>query len=477
MNLSKIQKPFNLIIFGASGDLANIKLFPALYELALQKRLPKQYQIVGFARSKMTEAQFRKRFERSIKKRCDKLTFDPKVLDELLSHLHYFQGQYDEKTSYEELAKYLLKGHKGKKVYNLGFLAVPPNVFRPVIKNMAAIKQKIGNEDTVELMLEKPFGADRKSAGELFNFVTNYFDKKHLYLIDHYLGKAPVRSLFPLRYNNTILNLLLQGKAISNIQITAFEKAGVDERIGFFDQVGIVKDMIQSHLLQVLALLTKAMPLKKEVSSIRREKGNMLSALRYPDDECGIVLGQYQSYKKQKGVQKDSTTPTFAALRCMMDLTEWYQVPIYIRTGKKLSHKHTYIVVEFENPPYANKKVDHNRLIIELHPGEKLSLRLVNDIGQNMPSDHNLVPEGSLACMGDDCLPAYATLVLDAFLKRYESFLSIDEVLASWHFIDSLENCTKKHALKPIQYKEGSDGPKQQFALTKMDGFKWYDFD
>jgi len=181
----------------------------------------------------------------------------------------------------------------------LAFFAVPPVAFKPVIESLAAARDKLGQD--VDLMLEKPFGEDRESAGELFKFVTNYFDKKNLFLIDHYLGKAAVRSIFPLRYNNAILNLLLKGNAISNIQISALETTGVDERIGFFDDVGIVKDMIQSHLLQILGLLTMAMPVHQEVHSIRREKGDVISALRQ-DSSGGIVLGQYKSYTKQKGV-------------------------------------------------------------------------------------------------------------------------------------------------------------------------------
>jgi glucose-6-phosphate 1-dehydrogenase len=205
-----------------------------------------------------------------------------------------------------------------------------------------------------------------------------------------------------------------------------------------------------------------SMPLRRDVKSIRREKGNILSALRYPEEACNIVVGQYENYRDQKGVKKDSKTPTFAAIRCMIDLTKWYGIPIYIRTGKRMSHKHTYIAVEFKAPPYAENHIQPNRLVVELYPNEKMELHMVND-------------SESLACEGDNCLPSYAGLILDAFTRRYESFLSIDEILASWHFIDSISKCIGQEAIVPITYKNGTNGPKEQEKLTAIDNFKWYD--
>ncbi len=473
MKLEKIEREFNFIIFGASGDLAKLKLFPAIYELALQKRFAKKFTIYGYARSEMSNEEFRERFAKSVKDHIDKNLYNQKVLDALLKNIYYQRGAYDKQEDFEAFADELLKAHDNKGVCNLAFFAIPPVAFKPVIENLASIEKKLGGD--VELMLEKPFGEDRKSAGELFQFVTNHFPKEKLYLIDHYLGKSAVRSILPLRYNNTILNLLLKGNAISNIQISALEMTGVDERIGFFDDVGIIKDMIQSHLLQILALLTMSMPIRQEVHSIRREKGDILSALRQ-DPGCDIVLGQYKSYKKQKGVKKGSETPTFAALKLFIDLTEWYQVPIYIRTGKKLGHKHTYVVVEFEKPAYAKDlDIEANKLIIELYPKEKIQMKLVNDLGKEVPKYNDLISEESLACMGDDCLAPYANLILDAFLKRYISFLSIDEILASWHFIDDVHKHIKKEKIRIAGYKEGSEGPAEQHQLTTCDNNKWYD--
>lgn len=476
IELKKVDKPFNFILFGASGDLAQLKLFPAIYELVLQKRFSKPYSIVGFARSDMNDDKFRGRVEKSIKEHVDKNLLDQKVIDELLDHVHYQQGKYDDVESYQLLTEKLLELNSGEKVYNLGFLAVPPVAFETIIEHLADTRDALG---PLQLMMEKPFGNDRESAGELFQKITNHFKKEDLFLIDHYLGKATVQSIFPLRYNNTVLNLLLKGKAIANIQISALETVGVEERIGYFDQVGIVKDMVQSHLLQVLALLTMHMPTSPDTKSIRREKGNILSALRYSDVQCGAVLGQYKSYQNQEGVAKNSETPTFAAFRCFIDVTDWYKVPIYIRTGKKLTHKHTYIVIEFKKPPFqeANKDLEANRLIIELYPHEEIQIRLLNDVGHESNQSPELITQESLACMGEGCLPAYGQLILDAFLENHNSFLSIDEILASWHFVDDVMGCAQKNKQSLILYEDDGEGPREQFDLTEQDDFTWYDPD
>lgn len=410
--------------------------------------------------------------EVSLRAHVEKDLLDSVVMSEFLDHLYYHQGQYDQEKDFGALSEKLMDHHQGKAVYNLAFLATPSSTFEPIAKGLNHIKQNLGCD--IELMLEKPFGHDRKTAGELFQSIMNYFDKKNLFLIDHYLGKDPVKSIFPLRYNNAILNLMLHGQAISNIQISALETLGTEDRAGYFDRVGIIKDMIQSHLLQVLALFTMSMPLRREVKSIRREKGDVLSALRYPNDQCGVVIGQYESYRKEKGVGSDSNTPTFAAVRCFIDLTQWYKVPIYIRSGKKLSHKHTYVVVEFKKPPYAPDDIEPNRLVIELHPEEKIQIQLINEMGQRITQSY---AENSLACVGDDCLPDYAGLILDAFLRRYESFLSIDEILASWYFVDSIHQCIDEQKVPVLTYPDASRGPEGQHGLTAMDGFEWYDVD
>ncbi len=470
MLLQKIKKPFHFILFGASGDLAKLKIFPALYELALQKRFPEEYVITGFARTDLGDAGLRRLFKESVAEKHGK-NIDPKTLEAILSHTFFVRGDYTNEKDYAALAR--------KGVDTVAYLGVPPLVFEPIIERLAGIREKRGG--SLKIILEKPFGENEATATELYHFVSRYFDMKDVYLLDHYLGKSSVQSILPLRYNNTILDVLLKGAVVDNIQITAVESVGVEKRIGYFEAVGIIKDMIQSHLLQILSLFTLSMPVKQNEESIRREKVHILSSLRYGDTPCGLVLGQYKGYLKEKGVAKGSTTPTFAAVRFFIDLTDWYKVPLYIRTGKKLAHKHTYVTIEFKKPAFHastdSDGVDCNRLVIELYPEEKIQLRFLNDEGKSIAKSREVISAESLACTGDDCLPEHGRLILDAMLGKHENFLSFEEIIAAWKFTDSLERCASEHHIPVHVYDDGGDGPIEQHDLTKRDNNRWYDAD
>ena len=474
MFLSKISHPFNLVIFGASGDLAKLKLFPALYELALQRRFPDHYVILGYGRSPMSEGDFRKEVSDSVLSAFGKKT-DRKTLQGLLGHCHYFQGQYDQAADFKRMAQALSALHGGKTAETVAYFAVPPSVFKPIIERLAGARSLLGKG--LKIILEKPVGNSEESAIDLFHFTSRFFDPSEIFLLDHYLGKAAVQSILPLRYNNVILDTLLKGSRIANIQICALEEVGVDKRVGYFETVGIIKDMIQSHLMQILALFTMSLPVKPDHASIRRERVNLFSSLRYSDKPCGMVLGQYQSYKREKGVAKGSETPTFAAIRFFIDLLDWYQVPIYIRTGKRLRHKHTFVVVEFKKPAFQQngKKTESNKLVIELFPEEKIQIRLVNEEGKMITKFREVISAESLACTGDDCLPEHGRLILDAFLDNRSHFLSFEEVIACWKFVDSLMACQKKHRIPVTHYEDGSEGPQAMHQLIRQDNFDWYD--
>lgn len=469
MQLQKIKKSFNIILFGASGDLAKLKLFPALFELAWQKRFIQNYRIFGFARTPLTQAAFKKMVMESIQTKFK--TADQKSLNAFLDHLHYFKGQYDSPKDFKSLSQALLKAE------TFAYFGVPPIAFKPIIAQLAELKKR-GKQD-IKLILEKPLGEDEKSATEIFHFVSQFFEEDHIFLLDHYLGKTPVQSILPLRTTNTILNVLLQGQHISNIQVSALEDVGVGERVGYFEAVGILKDMIQSHLLQILALITMAIPLSQTSKAIRREKMHILSALRYGPKGCAIVLGQYKNYQKEKGVKRGSKTATFAALRCFIDLLDWLNVPIYLRTGKRLHHKYTYIVVEFKKPIlyHQNKSISANKLIIELAPEEKIQIRLVDPTGKTVAARRELISTESLTCTGDDCLSEHGRLILETMLGDHTHFVSFEEILASWRFVDRVVKRIEKDKITPILYNDGSEGPADQHKLTTCDKVHWYDAD
>ena len=292
--------------------------------------------------------------------------------------------------------------------------------------------------------------------------------------MDHYLSKAAVQSILHLRHGNRILNLLLKGPEISNIQITASEKIGVNERAGYFDQVGTLKDMVQSHLLQVMALLTMSIPISLTAENIQREKFSIISALTFPKYPQNIVLGQYESYKKEKNVPKNSKTETFVALRLFIDRESWYKVPIYIRTGKKLNKKHTYIIVEFKKFAFQSANEEPNRLYIELQPEERMTLRLLNRHGISSKYEE-ITSSQSIGYDKEDALPEHGILLLDIIRGRKLRFLSFAEIIATWKLTDTITSFIRNNQQIPIEtYKDNSEGPASQNKITKSDNCKWF---
>ncbi|PIR04382.1 MAG: glucose-6-phosphate dehydrogenase [Candidatus Magasanikbacteria bacterium CG11_big_fil_rev_8_21_14_0_20_39_34] len=468
--IPKLKKSFILTIFGASGDLAKIKIFPALYTLARQGRFPQNYFIVGFARSEKTQDEFRKEVEKSIQEYTNE-NVKPSVLKELLSHVHYFSGQYNELKSFQEYRTFL-KSLSKKEMSHIAYFSVPPVVFHPIITNLSK-SRKNKNED-IRLVIEKPFGHDYKSAEALFHYVSEHFGEEQFYLLDHYLGKSSVQSILNMRRSNRILSNIIRGSEIANIQITALEEVGVQHRIGYFEHVGIVRDMIQSHLLQIFALTTMTIPNKLSSESLKREKNNVIEAIDCPAEDDNVVLGQYKSYRSQEGVKKTSTTETFAAVRMFIDKENWYKVPIYIRTGKKLHEKHTYISIELKKFPFQDEKEQPNRIIIEFHPEPRINIELVN-LQEGVSRYQSITTADSIACNIDGCLPEHGSLLLDVLDGKRLHFLSFSEILSAWRVVDEMKMLMKERCSKLYRYEDGSEGPKEQHRLPRMDGFEWYD--
>lgn len=471
MSFYTISKPFIFTIFGASGDLAKIKIFPALYSLMKQNRFGKNFYIVGYARTPKSRQEFQKEFIESVKKFHGEKV-DMKVLNRLVKQVYYFSGQYNSLHNFKEFRQYLTEIAGNRRIPIMAYFSVPPQVFKDIIQNLG-LSRKNENED-LRLIIEKPFGEDSESAKELFHFVARYFTEDKVYLLDHYLGKSAVQSILHLRHTNRILNFFMKGAAVSNIQITAFENFGVKDRIGYFDQVGTIKDMVQSHLLQILALMTMSIPITESDIALHREKQSILSALKVPDSSKNIVIGQYKGYQKLKDVPHGSQTETFAALRMFIDRESWYKVPIYLRTGKQLHKKHSYVVVEIQKFPFQAKAEQPNRLILELQPNERINISLINKHG-GMADYQEIRPSDSLACFGTDCLPEHGNLILDVIRGRKIHFLSFPEILASWDVAGSIMDIIKRNKLKPEMYADNCEGPESQHRLTKMDGFEWYD--
>lgn len=450
-NGKKNMRNTNLIIFGASGDLAKLMLFPSIYTLAKHNRLPKNFKIIGFARTEKTQELFKKEFKESIKNKI-KEKIDNKILSNILKNTTYISGDYDNLEDYKKLKSSLEKNST-----NIAYLSVPPNTFKPIIKNLGITRTE--NED-IRLIIEKPFGENGTIATKLYHYISNHFSEKEIFLLDHYLGKTSVQSILELRHSNKIFNLLINGQEIDNIQITAFEEIGITNRGGYYDQVGTIKDVIQSHLLLLLALTTMAIPINKTAEALHNERYGVLSALHFANSQKNILTGQYSSYKKEKDIPKDSITETYAAVKLSINRENWFQVPIYIRTGKKLKEKNNYIAIQFKQLPFANKNDEANILKINLQPKASLSIQL------NRKED-KILTEDSLECSSNLCLPEHSFLLLEVMNNHHLHFLSFKEIIATWKVVDKIIKYIKTKKIKPTIYKDNSNGPIAQNKFTK----------
>jgi|GEM_PF-3384687 len=445
-----------IIIFGATGDLASLKLFPATYELFKHQQLPDNFQIIGYGRSSVSEKDFRKTFTESVSKKFGK---DPKFLEELLEHVYYFQGQYDQVEDFEKLNKYCQSF--ARQSHQIAYFSVPPSVFENIVGNLAVTLKK--SAESLKIVVEKPFGVNEQTAEHLFKLISANFEEKDVFLLDHFLGKRPIQSILKLRLENNAINMMIKGSEIARIKIEASEKNDAGKRVGYYDQVGAIKDMVQSHLLQILALITMEIPADLSLESLQREKQNILSAIGFSKKKKDIVIGQYEGYLLADGVPEKSHTETFVEMNLYIDRREWFDVPIVIKTGKKLAHDITRAVIEFKKMPSQDAQVEANQLVFEMKPGESLSLKLVQRATLKNPDGavqyETVELEHGLGCKVDFCLGDYASLLNDVLRGEKTYFLSYPEIVAAWKVIDSVEQTISKEKIKPIIYEGGSDGP------------------
>ncbi|QQS59499.1 glucose-6-phosphate dehydrogenase (NADP(+)) [Candidatus Peregrinibacteria bacterium] len=474
-----IQNSFLFTIFGASGDLAKIKIFPSLYALATQHRLPKQYFIVGYARSKKTNEEFRQEFRESIKKYCQKgskIAFCNEIIEELLSHVFYFSGQYTELGDFERYFEFLENLSKkeggGPPETHITYFSVPPSTFQPILQNIAFARKS--REDDIRVVLEKPFGEDQASAEQLFHFISRFYDEKQIFLLDHYLGKTAVQSILTLRHHNSVLNLLLEGKNIASIQITAHETVGVEDRAGYFDNVGLIKDMFQSHITQLLAMITMSIPIKADEKSFHREKQSILAALDFTPKKHNIFRAQYKGYKDISGAKKDSQTETYFGAKLKIDRESWYGVPIFIRTGKRMKTKLTSLVVEFKKLPFQPEDTEPNLLIFELQPREMIHIKLLNQFGKSSEY-HEIGTSESIACRGDDCLPEHSLLILDVLERNKLHFLSFPEILESWRVTDAILKFIEEKEIPLHEYNLGDHSPEGIQGMFQKSHDRWFE--
>jgi glucose-6-phosphate 1-dehydrogenase len=475
--------PFSFILFGASGHLAKLKLYPALYVLALKKRLPEQYNVMGFSRSEMDDSSFRELVSEAV--RADLLEVNEDVLSEFLSHVYYHKGQYDQEADYSALHKRLLELEKGwKKTVRLAYLSIPPRIFSDVLKNLCAgdVHQHKAKGD-FRCIVEKPVGHDLASAKTIYEELTQCFKEDEIYLLDHYLGKEAVRNVYYLRFANPILERLSKNTLIHHVQIAASEVSGLEGRAGYFEHTGTFRDMFQSHLLMIASLLTMRLEGDENFHATRY---NALEQFYLPPaaDLNDVVLqGQYDAgevqgkkkvgYTEEEEVAKDSRTNTYAALKLLTRTSRWQGVPFYLHSGKRLERKETRISIQFQEPRPVGKGSYPNRLDIILQGEAGMRMHLQTKLGGTEPEFRPLVLEDPLVCFGD-CLPEHGLLLLEAIRGKQQWFLSFDEVRHAWRLLDPVQTHLDDPKTPLYKYKSGTKGPKEADEWIGQDGIHWF---
>ncbi|GAE94416.1 glucose-6-phosphate 1-dehydrogenase [Gracilibacillus boraciitolerans JCM 21714] len=482
-----------IVIFGATGgDLANRKLYPSIYRLYRNGKLSDNFAVIGVARRPWTNEVFRDKVKESIENFND-TNIDP---DEFASHFHYNPFDIQDLEHYEDLDKLIneLDDKYEAEGNRLFYFSMAPNFFGTLAANLKS-EGLTTTKGWTRLVIEKPFGHDFKSAKELNKQIRETFTEDQIYRIDHYLGKEMVQNIEVIRFANALFEPLWNNQYISNIQITSSEVLGVEERGRYYDGAGALKDMMQNHMLQMLALIAMDPPIKLTPEEIRSEKVKVLRALRVMnEDEVDkyFVRGQYDkgivngeelpSYREGNGVDPESNTETFVAAKLMIDNFRWAGgVPFYIRTGKRMKEKSTEIVVEFKDLPmnlYYGKEHEtkSNLLVIHVQPHEGITLHVNAKKGDyNASSTPITLSYDNKAGDKMNTPEAYEILLHDCMRGDSTNFTHWDEVAFSWKFIDVITNAWSKKKADFPNYNTGSNGPKEADQLLLNDGFEWWD--
>jgi glucose-6-phosphate 1-dehydrogenase len=483
------MNPFTMIIFGGTGDLSKRKLLPTLFHLYQENELPKAFSVLGFARSKMTDDQYRGTIKEAF------LEFGEEPLDEnkwveFAKHLFYLSGSFEEDQNYLELCKRIeaisaptTKGTQ-EVIY---YLAVPPQVTPTVVEKLEDRNLCKGTFDT-KIIVEKPFGRDRTSAVRLNRILRKAFAERQIYRIDHYLGKETVQNIIFFRFSNSIFEHLWNRHYIDHVQITVAEDLGIEHRSAFYEQSGVVRDVVQNHLMQLVGLVAMEPPVSFEADFIRDEKAKVFHSISPMDEESTgkfTVRGQYgpgkinnqdvPGYREEKGVPPDSNIPTFFAAKLYITNWRWTGVPFYIRTGKRLPRRVTEIAIEFKYPPLrlfgsAREALEPNILLLTIQPDEKISLRF----GVKYPYSANQVYPVNMVfsykdVFGTTSHPAYERLKGDLTL-----FVRQDAIETTWEIVDPIIAHWEK--LPPSDfpnYAAGTWGPPEASLLLEKEGRRW----
>lgn len=463
------RRPCMMVIMGASGDLARRKLIPALYSLDRDGLLDDNFSVIGFARTEMDCGAFRERMREAVIDSRRGIDFDVDAWKRFAARLNYISGDYDDPDAYERLGSNC--GGEGAVIY---YLALPPTVSESVLKLLASSSE---SSERARIMIEKPFGLDLAGAQRLNDLLRRIFHEDQIYRIDHYIAKDTIRNLLVFRFANSIYEPIWNRHYIDNVQITAGEDLGVEGRGGYYDQSGVVRDMLQNHVLHVLALVAMDPPVAGDPKSVGDRKVEVFRSISYIDrKDC--VFGQYRGYLEEKGVPSDSRTPTYAAARIRINNWRWQGVPFFIRSGKKLARKLTEVVVNFKPVPLCvfdeevcSVPFQNNAIVARLQPDE--GIRLV--FNTMIPGRQDRVGPASLdfkyVTSGLSAADPYERVLLEGILGRPARFWRADTVEAAWRVVEPLLKYPQSERV--VQYEPGSWGPEEANELLSRAANKW----
>jgi glucose-6-phosphate 1-dehydrogenase len=490
--LPRIAGPSALVIFGVTGDLARRKLMPAVYDLSNRGLLPPGFSLIGFARREWADQDFMQIVHDSVKQ-FSRTPFRESTWKQISGGFRFVPGDVDDDNAFDHLAEVAeqLERERGT-MGNLAFyLSIPPSIFPVVCKQLARAQLAEPPEGSWRrVVIEKPFGRDLKTARELNAVVEDIFPPDAIFRIDHYLGKETVQNILALRFANQLFEPIWHGNYVDHVQITMAEDIGIGGRAGYYDGIGAARDVIQNHLLQLLALVAMEEPVSFEASALRTEKEKILSAVQLPDD-LGLhtARGQYaggwqggekvRGYLEEEGIPPDSRTETFAALRLDIDTRRWAGVPFYLRAGKRLGRRVTEVAIVFKRAPHlpfestATEELGQNALVIRVQPDEGVTLRFGSKVPGTQMEVRDVTMDFGYGTAFTEASPeAYERLILDVLLGEPPLFPRHEEVELSWQILDPIEVYWAEYA-KPEQYKAGSWGPDSAHEMLARDGRAW----
>ena len=494
IRLERVAESCAIVIFGATGDLTKRKLVPALYRLSQQRLIPAQFAIIGTARQGLNDEEFRSNMRQALAEFADDEQIDEPSWQNFAAGIYYVQGDFGDPNTYAALKAKLeqVEAERHTQGNRIFYLATAPEFFGPIVQQLGVSGMAKPEKGWTRIIVEKPFGHDLESARTLNTELASVFAETQIYRIDHYLGKETVQNLLVFRFANSIFEPLWNRQYVDHVQITNAEAIGVEGRGGYYEHAGALRDMMQNHVFQIVSLVAMEPPATLHADSIRDEKIKVMQTVRpIPRDNVSqfAVRGQYgpgevlgdtvAGYRQEPGVDPNSSTETFAALKLQFDNWRWADVPFYLRSGKRLQERITEIAIQFKNVPGqlftdADAPVQPNVLVIRIQPNEGITLRFVAKLpGQAMRIRQVNMDFRYGSSFGVKPPEAYERLLLDCMLGDSTLYARRDMVERGWEIVAPILEAWKEPATNFPNYTAGSWGPQESFELIERDVRSW----